>query len=122
MSNMLLVIDDAPDICRMFQRNLKKVFSVIHVASGAAEAVAILENQPITHIICDLYLGPAEQLGYELVRNWRERKPEIKYVALFTGSALDAQLSYEGIDDVFLKPDGLVDIIDTLGASVQIAG
>jgi DNA-binding NtrC family response regulator len=117
MGNTLLIIDDAPDICRMLERNLRNVFPVIYTASNAAEAEPLLEAEPITHVICDLFLGPEEPLGHELMRGWRKRKSNIQYVALFTGSTLEDRNSYDGIDDLFIKPDGIMDIIETLGAA-----
>ncbi len=114
MQNMLLVIDDVPEICNIFQRSLKQSFPVIHVATCAAEASPLLTSEPITHIICDLFLGKNEPLGCELMEEWKKRKPNIRYVAILTGSNIDPQQSYDGVDAVFHKPDGIMQIIEFL--------
>jgi DNA-binding NtrC family response regulator len=114
MQRILLVIDDEAEICLLLQRILRKSFDDIHVANNAAEAEPLLREQPITHIVCDLYLGAGEPLGNDLMQGWRARKPSIQYVALFTGSSMDLMPTYDGIDAIFQKPGGYEDLVAAL--------
>lgn len=115
MSNVLLVIDDVPEICHIFQRALRSSFDVVHTATCTRDAIRLLAAEPITHVICDLFLGGGEQLGCEFMMTWRKQKPSIRYVALLTGTNLEGDFSYEGIDAVFHKPDGVKKLIETFG-------
>ncbi len=115
---VLLVIDDEEELCDFMQRALRKHFDAIHVAGGSVEALSLLDSQPITHVVCDLFLGEGEPLGHELVRGWRNRKPSIRYLALFTGSILDCRDIVAGpgfeVDGLFKKPSGLRDLLAIL--------
>lgn len=114
MSRVLLVIDDEPEFGSMMQRALRRHFDDIHVALDSAQAIALLENEPVTHVVCDLYLGDGQPLGHELLRGWRERKPSIRYMALFSGSSIATPVVGEGLDGVFKKPSGLRGLFDAL--------
>jgi len=114
MKSVLLIIDDREEIGRVIKRSLRKNFDDILFAKCAAEAVLLLDANLITHVVCDLFLGKDEPLGHELMREWRNRKPSIKYVALFTGSNTETMPVHDGIDAVFQKPDGLMDLIGIL--------
>lgn len=114
MQRVLLIIDDSEEICALMERVLRNDFEAIHIAGGSTEAISFLESEPVTHVVCDLYLGEDEPLGHELISGWREKKPTIRYVALFTGSSLDLSSTDDEIDELFRKPRGVMDLIRTL--------
>ena len=119
MKNVLLIVDDEYEICRMLEKTLKNFFAKIYISSNAAEAEAVLDEHGVTHIIVDMYLGAGEQLGHELIQAWRVRYPNIRFAVLFTGSSVDNKLDYEGVDGFFIKPSGLADLIRKVQESLH---
>ncbi len=111
---VLLIVDDEIDICKLLERSLRGDFEQIHVAGCAADADAILASHPVTHVVCDLYLGSGDPLGDELIRRWKQRWPTIQYAALFTGSTYEKDHTYEKVDHIFMKPRGFDDLIGLL--------
>jgi DNA-binding NtrC family response regulator len=113
-SRVLLVVDDEPAIVSLLRRSLGYDFDRIHVAGRASDAESILAEHTVTHLVCDLYLGNDEPLGDELIRRWKRRWPTIRYAALFTGSTYEKGLTYEKVDNIFMKPRGYDDLIGLL--------
>ncbi len=64
----------------------------------------ILEEHPVTHLLCDRELGRGLPYGEALVREWRERYPSIRRALLVTGTAVAAGRGLEGVDCVLPKP------------------
>ena len=119
MERVLLIVDDEIEIGKIIQKTLRREFDEILVAVNTTEAEPLLESRSITHLVVDLFLGPDEMLGYELVRKWRPRLEDLRYVALFTGSSMELETAYDGIDAVFRKPSGYADLIAALRASLS---
>lgn len=86
MSNLekenILVVDDAPDTLEVLQRNLTSQGYKVFIASGAAEAIKILEATPIDLVITDLKMPRVS--GLDLVRHVRENFKDTE-VMMITG-------------------------------------
>ena len=63
MSRIALLVDDEEDIASLFQRILKRTFDQVLVAGPAEQAEAALASKPVTHLVCDAFLGTAEPQG-----------------------------------------------------------
>ena len=93
---ILLVIDDDPQVRRMLTRYFTHHFDVVLTADTPDEAEAILEQEDVTHIISDYNLGPQYPSGTELIIGWRRQYPSIRRVLLLSGSCLsDADIPLE---------------------------
>ncbi len=86
MSNLekenILVVDDAPDTLEVLQRNLTSQGYKVFIASGAVEAIKILEATPIDLVITDLKMPKVS--GLDLVRHVRENFKDTE-VMMITG-------------------------------------
>jgi len=115
MRRVLLVLDDEDDIAELFRRFLKKAFDEIHLARNSSEAEAVLERAEVTHLVSDFWIGPGEPIGSSLIARWRQRWPAIRFAALFTGGTREKLgPAIEGVDALFIKPNGFDDLIDRL--------
>jgi CheY-like chemotaxis protein len=83
-----LVVDDEPAFCRALTRLLGDSFDEVLVATIPAQAEQLLENHPITHLVCDYRLGEALPPGTVFVSKWRRRFANIRRAIVLTG-ALD---------------------------------
>jgi DNA-binding NarL/FixJ family response regulator len=93
---ILLVIDDEPQVRRMLKRFFSHHFDAVITAGTPEEAEAILEQEDVTHIISDYDLCPQYSRGTELIMGWRRQYPSIRRVLLLSGSCLsDADIPLE---------------------------
>jgi len=114
VKRILLVVDDEEEICRLFQRALREDFDEVLPATTAQEADEPLGSGRVTHLVCDYRLGPDDPSGEVFVLDWRRKCPSIRYAALFTGTASTWKKGYEGVDDVFFKPEGFQGLLRAL--------
>ena len=70
---------------------------------------------PITHVVCDYFLGNQFPNGSELLAKWRTGFPCIRVAVLLSGSELDAIAPEPGIDWVLSKPPDLGRLKHALG-------
>ena len=82
---VLLVVDDESCITAALSRLLSRHFNRVLVASSAKEAEHILREEPVTHLICDQYLGASTRSGVEVLGEWRQLYPGLRKTVLFTG-------------------------------------
>ena len=117
MGSKILVVDDEPDIrdilCSFFQEFGYEVTA----ASGAREALCILEREPILVMLLDLNMPGMS--GLDLCRAIRPRLPQAQifaltgYHRLFTpDSARQA-----GFDGYLTKPADLHQLLDVVRAA-----
>ena len=100
---IVLIVDDDPQIRSMMKRILFHEFDTVLTAGTPDEAEEILEENDVTQIISDYDLGPECPPGTELVIGWRQRYPSIRRVLLLTGTHLpDADIPPE-VDQYFAK-------------------
>lgn len=116
-SRVLLVVDDDRMVCKALARLLGRAFDVILTAESSKDAVSILKNSDVTHLICDYSLGRDEPLGVDLVPHWRTDHPSIQYAVIFTGNDIGSIPVPMGVDEVLPKsaaPSALIEIFDRL--------
>lgn len=76
----ILIADDTPQVLKLFKRLLtKEGYSVTAVDSGA-EALKILDGEPVDLLILDLEMPPPD--GFELLRILRETHPGLRILAI----------------------------------------
>ena len=103
---MLLIVDDQPLVARTLRRYLLRKFDTVYVANEALDADSILRTvvPPVTHVICDFYLGDDSPLGTALVARWRREFASIEVALIVSGSELGAICRPRGVDAVLGKP------------------
>ena len=67
----ILIVDDEKNIRRTLRMVLDSEGHVVHEAGSAAEAIAVLEREPVELILLDVKLG--EDNGIELLRTLKAR-------------------------------------------------
>ena len=80
----ILVVDDAPDTLEVLQRNLSSQGYRVLSAPGVAEAIRLLEGNPVDLVITDLKMPGMS--GLDLVRHVRENLKDTE-VMMITGYA-----------------------------------
>jgi two-component system response regulator HydG len=78
----VLVVDDAPDALELMQRNLEANGYRVFTASGAVDAIRILDSAPVDLVITDLKMPKVS--GLDLVRHVRENLKDTE-VIMITG-------------------------------------
>jgi two-component system response regulator HydG len=66
----IIVVDDSPDTLEVLKRNLESAGYLVTTASGAVEAIKIIESSPVDLVITDLKMP--EVNGLSLVRHIQE--------------------------------------------------
>lgn len=103
---LILVIDDEPDICELLSVNLQKEgYDVITTNSGK-DALELLEKHNFSGIVLDIMLPDLD--GYEVCKKIKS-KPEFTHIPVMMLSAkseeFDVVLGLEiGADDYLTKP------------------
>ncbi len=100
----IIVVDDSPDILEVLKRNLESKGYLVFTASGAVEAINIVESSPVDLVITDLKMP--EVNGLSLVRHIQENYKNTG-VMMITGypsieGAVDAVKS--GAEEYLSKP------------------
>jgi two-component system, NtrC family, response regulator HydG len=80
----ILVVDDSPDTLELIQRNLASQGYVVHTASSAAGALALLDSMTVDLVVTDVRMPGLS--GIDLVRAVRVRHPGIELIVI-TGYA-----------------------------------
>ncbi|MBN2527671.1 MAG: hypothetical protein JXR76_14865 [Deltaproteobacteria bacterium] len=116
--SILLVLDDEPMIVRLITRSFRNDFAEILYAATPDEAEALLNNNRVTHFVCDANLGPNQPPGIELVNRWHSMFPTIEKAVVFTGMAIEDMRTGPGID-VISKSDSPTVLLDHLKNSLH---
>ncbi len=100
----ILIVDDAPDTLEVLQRNLSSRGYQVFTAPGVAEAIQVLEQNPVDLVITDLKMPRAS--GLDLVCHVRENLKDTE-VMLITGYASiegAVQAVKSGAEEYLSKP------------------
>ena len=121
MSQLVLVVDDEPQILRALQTNLRGAGYEVATAATAQEALSAAAMRPPDAVILDLVLPDGS--GIEVARELRSRGDGPILVLSVIGeeaekvAALDA-----GADDYVEKPFGIDELLARLRALLRRAG
>ncbi len=114
---ILLVVDDESSVCRALKRLLRGRVDEIVTAQTPADAETVLRSTPVTHVICDHFLGPGQPNGGDVARNWKVDYPKIKVVAILTGTNIGDIEKAPGIDHLLPKTTDPVKLAELMGFS-----
>ena len=127
MSEMLriLVVDDNPDMAETLADILElKGFSV-HAAASGAEALEILQDQPVDILLTDVKMPGMN--GLELYRETRKLYPRLItiFMTAYSADELIQQGMAEGVKTILDKPldmNFLVRLLSVYGRIIAEAG
>ncbi len=100
-------VDDSAMTVKTISRTLGKFFDQFYGATSPAEAEAILQTHPVSHLICDFDLGGEHPVGTDLVQKWRPQYPGIVRAIIFSGSRPSMIPTIPEVDAVLEKPSSL---------------
>jgi DNA-binding NtrC family response regulator len=100
----ILVVDDAPDTLEILQRNLSSQGYRVFTAGNVAEAIQLLDDQPVDLIITDLKMPKVS--GLDLVRHVRAnlRDTEIMMITGYASVEGAVQAIKIGAEEYLSKP------------------
>jgi len=103
-SPRVLVVDDTPDTVEVVRRNLAAHGCHVLTASHVAQAVAILEREPVDLVITDLRMPKVG--GLELVRHVRENMRDAEIIVITGYPSVDGavQAMKTGAEEYLPKP------------------
>jgi DNA-binding response OmpR family regulator len=107
----VLLVDDSPDILRVFGWALEDRGYRVTKAAGGAEAIDRLSAQHFDLMISDLMMYPID--GIAVLREAKARNPEIKVIIFTAHNDLLATINARslGADDYLSKQSGLSEIL-----------
>ena len=111
---ILVIVDDEVMIHKALKRNLRTKFSEIFSAHSPTEVEEILSEQPVTHMLCDCFLGPDIPLGIKLIPGWRKMQPTVERIVVFSGSSFSMADVPPEVDCVVPKADDLNILLEAL--------
>ena len=112
-----LVVDDSKETVETITRILGRLLDQCYGATNPAEAEAILQAHPVSHLVCDFNLGGEHPVGTVLVQRWRSQYPGIVRAIIFTGSQPSMIPTIPEVDAVLAKPSSLSAMMDALQIS-----
>ena len=99
----ILVVDDQPDVAELLREDLSTDGHEVIVATSAAAAEALVEDEPFELAVVDIMLGPDS--GYALTASLRSLSRDYLPVLLLTGGTIDRERGFHaGADDFIGKP------------------
>lgn len=110
-----LVVDDSKETVETITRILGRFFDQCYGAMNPAEAEAILQTHPVTHLVCDFNLGGEHPVGTDLVQKWRAQYPGIVRAIIFSGSQPSLIPTIPEVDEILAKPSSLSAMMAALG-------
>jgi DNA-binding NtrC family response regulator len=100
-----LIVDDEHPVCFALERMLRRDYRQVFTAFGPDDAAAILEAHPVTHVVCDHWLGPGLPLGIDLIPRWRRRHRTIERAVVLTGADVSGINPPPEVDRVLSKTE-----------------
>jgi two-component system KDP operon response regulator KdpE len=121
MSQLVLVVDDEPQILRALQTNLRGAGYEVATAATAQEALSAAAMRPPDAVILDLVLPDGS--GIEVARELRARSDGPILVLSVIGEEADKVAALDaGADDYVEKPFGIDELLARLRALLRRAG
>lgn len=118
----IIVIDDEPTILQSLRSAVSWAeygFETVVSANSAAEALAFMNKQHFDIMITDICMP--NQSGLELIKETRERYPEMHNIILTAYSEFNYVLEalHLGVDNYLLKPINPQELISTIQHSLE---
>jgi len=127
MSEMLriLVVDDNPDMAETLADILELKGYTVHAAASGAEALEILQDQPVDILLTDVKMPGMN--GLELYRETRKLYPRLItiFMTAYSADELIQQGMAEGVKTILDKPldmNFLVRLLSVYGRIIAEAG
>jgi len=100
----VLIVDDVPDTVETIRRNLESEGYAVYAASGAAEALAIIDRERIDLVVTDYKMPKIS--GLDLVRQIRENHRDMEVVMITGYPSLEGavQAVKSGAEEYLAKP------------------
>jgi two-component system, NtrC family, response regulator HydG len=100
----IVVVDDAPDTLELIQRNLASQGYDVHTASGAADALALLDSLPADLVVTDMRMPGLS--GLDLIREVRRLHPGVELVVITGYATVEGAVEalQQGAWDYLSKP------------------
>ena len=100
----ILLVDDEPDVLRLFGDYLEQVGHTIHLANGGAEGLEILRQAPLDIVITDLKMPRVD--GFQVLREVQAISPGTEVIIVTGHGDIDdaVKAMREGASDFFTKP------------------
>ncbi len=112
----ILAIDDSEFTVRSLKKGLERMGNRVFTALSGEQGLAIMENQPIDVVICDLGMPKMDgwQVGEEIKKLCKKRgRPRCVFIILTGWGGQDEQnekMELSGVDAILEKPVDLRDI------------
>jgi DNA-binding NtrC family response regulator len=100
----LLIVDDREDVRRAMSRYFGLHFETVHLAASPPDVERILRQFQPVYWLCDYWLGHEYLPSTEYIPGWKKLVPNLKRVALMTGTKVTALGRTDCVDAVFQKP------------------
>jgi signal transduction histidine kinase/CheY-like chemotaxis protein len=103
----ILVVDDQPDAQELMQFVLEGCGAAVMTANSVAEAIAILEKEPLDLLVSDL--GMPDQNGFDLIRAVRSNAGVLRMIPAIALTAYASEITHQqaksaGYQDYLTKP------------------
>ena len=119
----ILIVDDQLTLRDNVKQLLEETGYRALTASDGAEALAVLQSQPVDLILADIAMPRMN--GYQLYERARENPQWVKIPFIFlTARMLDSDIRYGkhlGVDDYLVKPFQLEDLLATIEGRLRRA-
>jgi DNA-binding NtrC family response regulator len=113
-SRTVLVIDECPDILKLFQIGLSDYGFTVHTALSADQASKICEEHPLDAILADVdFLGES---GLQLLARIKTLRPNARIYLMTAGLAnyTTDDLMHLGVERCFSKPIQFSELVEFL--------
>jgi CheY-like chemotaxis protein len=117
----LLIVDDCEEVVHMVKRFVAPKFDNIWGATSPSEATRILKGQKVSHLLCDLNLGPRDEdrlSGFVYAAEWRKAFPELERIVIFTAEDIsDITIPLHiprYVNDIVSKNSGMDCVVEAL--------
>jgi CheY-like chemotaxis protein len=113
----ILVIDDEPQVLRLFRRILEAAGCMVYTAESGSEGLKVLHDHPVDLLVLDLNMPELD--GFEILTLLHSERPNLKVIVTsgFMQGAMLRAARFLGATAVLNKveaPKRLIETIQTL--------